>query len=56
MLQKGGPSELIGFAEFRWLEYTEAVRKVTLKKEKDMFKLAREVLKQWEKTHKIKQY
>jgi len=56
MLQRGGPSELIGFAEFKWLEYMEAVRKVTLKKEKDMFKLAREVLKQWEKTHKIKQY
>ena len=56
MLQKGGPSELIGFAEFKWLEHTEAVKKVPLKREKDMLRLSREVIKQWEKTHKIKQY
>jgi 8-oxo-dGTP pyrophosphatase MutT (NUDIX family) len=56
LLQKGGSSELIGFAEFKWLEYAEAAKKVILKREKDMFKLAREVLKQWEKTHKIKLY
>ncbi|KKS96242.1 MAG: AP4A hydrolase [Microgenomates group bacterium GW2011_GWC1_43_13] len=56
MLQKGGSSELIGFAEFKWLEYAEAVKKVPLKREKDMFRLAREVLKQWEKTHKVKLY
>jgi 8-oxo-dGTP pyrophosphatase MutT (NUDIX family) len=56
LLQKGGTSELIGFAEFKWLEYGEAVKRVILKREKDMFKLGREVLKQWEKTHKIKLY
>ena len=56
MLQKGGPSELIGFYNFKWVEYGDAIKKVTLKVEKDMFKSAREVLKQWEKTHKIKQY
>ncbi len=56
MLQKGGPSELIGFAEFKWLEHAEAVKKVPLKREKDMLRLSREVIKQWEKTHKIKQY
>jgi len=56
MLQRGGPSELIGFAEFKWLEYGEAVKKTPLKREKDMFRLSREVIKQWEKTHKIKQY
>ena len=56
LLQKGGTSELIGFVEFKWLEYAEAVKQVPLKKEKDMFKLAREVLKQWEKTHEIKLY
>jgi len=56
MLQKGGSSELIGFAEFKWLEYGEAVKRVPLKREKDMFRLGREVLKQWEKTHKIKLY
>lgn len=56
MLQRGGSSELIGFNEFKWVEYGDAVRKVVLKKEKDIFKSAREVLKLWEKTHKIKQY
>ena len=56
MLQKGGSSELIGFGEYKWVEFTDAVKKVTLRREKDMFRLAREVLKQWEKTHKIKLY
>jgi len=56
MLQKGGSSDLIGFVEFKWLEYAEAVKKVPLKREKDMFNQAREVLKLWEKTHKIKTY
>ncbi|MGA3291628.1 MAG: hypothetical protein ABSC49_00580 [Candidatus Microgenomates bacterium] len=56
MLQKGGSSELIGFYDFKWVEYGDAVKKVILKREKDMFKSAREVLKEWEKTHKIKLY
>ena len=45
---------MIGFYEFKWVEYGDAVKKVPLKKEKEMFKSAREVLKQWEKTHRIK--
>jgi 8-oxo-dGTP pyrophosphatase MutT (NUDIX family) len=56
ILQKGGPSELIGFSDFKWVEYGDAVKKVILKREKDMFKSAKEVLKEWEKTHKIKLY
>ncbi|MCX6705285.1 MAG: NUDIX domain-containing protein [Candidatus Woesebacteria bacterium] len=56
LLQKGGSSDLIGFLEFKWLEYAEAVKRVPLKREKDMFKLGREVLKLWEKTHKVKLY
>lgn len=56
LLQKGGTSDLIGFLEFKWLEYGEAVKRVPLKREKDMFKLSREVLKLWEKTHKVKLY
>jgi len=56
MLQKGGSNELIGFSKYKWLEYAEAVKKISLKREKDMFRLAREVLKLWEKTHKIQQY
>lgn len=56
MLQRGALSEMIGFNAFKWVEYGDAVRKVALKKEKDMLKSAKEVLKQWEKTHRIKQY
>jgi hypothetical protein len=56
MLQKGGPSEMIGFYEFKWMKYGDVVRKVALKKEKEIFRSAREVLKQWEKTHKVKNY
>jgi 8-oxo-dGTP pyrophosphatase MutT (NUDIX family) len=56
LLQKGGSSDLIGFFEFKWLEYAEAVKRVPLKREKDMFKLGRDVLKEWEKTHKLKLY
>ena len=56
LLQKGGSSELIGFAEFKWLEYGEAIKRVLLKREKEMFRSGREVLKLWEKTHKIKLY
>jgi 8-oxo-dGTP pyrophosphatase MutT (NUDIX family) len=56
MLQKGGSSELIGFADYKWLMYGEAVKRIPLKREKDMFRQAREVLKLWEKTHKVKLY
>jgi len=53
MLQKGGTSELIGFFEYKWMEFTDAVKKVPLKREKDMFKSGKAVLKEWEKTHKV---
>jgi 8-oxo-dGTP pyrophosphatase MutT (NUDIX family) len=53
MLQKGGPSEMIGFHEFKWFEASDVVSKLASKKEKEMFKLGREVLKEWETTHKI---
>ncbi len=55
MLQRAGGQDAIGFNDFEWLEYGKAVRKVVLKKEKDVFKSAREVLKEWEKTHNKRQ-
>ena len=55
MLQKGGSSDLIGFAEFKWQEYGDALKKLTLKREKEMLKGGRDVLKLWEKTHNKKQ-
>ncbi len=56
MLQKGGPSELIGFQAFKWLEFPDANKKLDSKKEKEMLKGAKEVLKEWETTHKVKSY
>lgn len=55
MMQKAGTGELMGFDENKWLEYGDAVKKVDLKREKDMFKNAKDVLKEWEKTHKKNQ-
>jgi 8-oxo-dGTP pyrophosphatase MutT (NUDIX family) len=54
MLQKGGSSELIGFDQFKWLDFSDALRKLGLKREKDMLKGGRDVLKEWEKTHNLK--
>jgi 8-oxo-dGTP pyrophosphatase MutT (NUDIX family) len=54
MLVKGGPSELIGFDEVKWLEYADAVKKLVNKRERDMLKGAKDVLKEWEKTHNLK--
>lgn len=54
MFQKGGPSELLGFDEVKWLEHPEALKKLAQKRDKEMLKSAKEVLKVWEKTHSLK--
>jgi 8-oxo-dGTP pyrophosphatase MutT (NUDIX family) len=54
MLQKGGSSELIGFDQFKWLDFADAAKKISIKREKDIIKEAKEVLKEWEKTHNLK--
>ncbi len=56
MLQKGGSSELIGFQNFKWMDAVNVNKKLDSKKEKEMFKSARDVLKEWETTHKVKTY
>lgn len=53
MLQKGGGNEMIGFSQFKWLQYGEAVEKAVLKRDKEMLKGGRDVLKEWEKTHRV---
>lgn len=55
MMLKAGGAEAIGFNDVQWLEYAAVVKKVSLKREKDMFKGAKDVLKEWEKTHNKKQ-
>jgi 8-oxo-dGTP pyrophosphatase MutT (NUDIX family) len=54
LLQKGGNTELIGFNQYKWLEYGDAIKKLVLKREKDMLKGGKDVLKIWEKTHSVK--
>lgn len=56
MVQKAGGSELIGFSEFKWMDFADAIKKVSLKKEKDILKDAKDVLKEWEKTHNLKKH
>lgn len=48
LMQKAG-SEIIGFEEFQWLVYEKAHKILFLKREKDMLKSAKEVLKKWER-------
>ena len=54
MFLKGGSSEMIGFHDFKWLEFSDAVKNASIKREKEMLRSAREVLKEWESTHKLK--
>lgn len=55
MLLRAGGGEAIGFGDFKWLEYGDASKKILLKREKEMLKGAKDVLKEWEKTHDKKQ-
>jgi hypothetical protein len=54
LLQKGGNTELLSFDQYKWLEYGDATKKLAIKREKDMIKGGRDVLKEWEKTHSVK--
>lgn len=51
LLVQKAASEILGFTEFKWLDYGEARNKLSLKREKDVLKSAKEVLKKWEKQH-----
>lgn len=44
--------EMIGFEKFQWAEFGKAMRELSLKREKDMLKSGKEVLKEWEKKQK----
>ena len=54
MHQKAGGVDVIGFPESKWVEYGDASKKVVSKKDKEMLKGAKDVLKEWEKTHNKK--
>jgi len=54
MLTKLASSDSIGFPEFAWLEYSQAVKRLTSKREKTMLKSATIVLKKWKKQRQKK--
>ncbi|MBI3397429.1 hypothetical protein HY045_03055 [Candidatus Woesebacteria bacterium] len=54
LVQKAGGVDILGFSDYEWQEFPKAVRKLSLKKEKQIFKDAKGVLKEWEKKHKVK--
>jgi len=54
LVYKPSAGEILGFSNYEWLEYSKAVKKLALKREKDMLKSATEVLKTWQKLHQKK--
>ncbi len=53
MMQRAG-GEVLGFSDYKWMELSRARSAVHLKREKDVFKNAKEVLKIWEKSPRNK--
>lgn len=47
-------AEVMGLGEVAWFDKEQAMKKITLKREKDMLKAASSMIKEWEKTHKKK--
>lgn len=56
MLTKSQAHEAIGFADVAWLEYKDAVKKLTSKKEQGMLKDSYEYYKAWKKDGGMKRF
>lgn len=54
MMLKAGGSEPIGFYDAKWMEFSKALKAISLKREKDILKESKKVLKLWEKEHSRK--
>lgn len=52
LIHKADSGENIGFFETAWLDYPKAVKKLTLKREKDSLSSANKILKDWLKRKK----
>ena len=53
LLFKAG-AEIMGMGEVNWFDYATASRKIKLKREKDMLKVASSMVKEWQKKRKKK--
>ncbi len=51
MIEKSG-GEIVGFKEYQWLDYAKAQKKLGSKREKDVLKEAKALLKEWLKKKK----
>ena len=47
-------AEIMGIGDYSWFDYPTAVKKIKLKKDKDMLKIANGMVKEWEKKRKKK--
>lgn len=47
-------AEVMGLGEVSWFDKEQSMKKLTLKREKDILKEANSMIKEWEKTHKKK--
>ena len=54
MMQRAKGGEILGFNDFVWLEFEKAYKKLDLKKEKEILRNSKPILKEWEKTKKHK--
>ncbi|HJX59312.1 MAG TPA: hypothetical protein VJ481_02010 [Patescibacteria group bacterium] len=54
LLVQQSAGEMIGFDKFEWLELKDVIKRVSLKREKEMYKNAKDVLKEWEKARQRK--
>ena len=54
LIHKSSAGEILGFSEYEWLENAKAIKKLALKREKGMIREAKNVLKTWEKIHKVR--
>lgn len=48
---KFSAGEILGFPDYEWIEYGKAVKKLSLKREKEMIRQAKGVLRAWERLH-----
>jgi len=51
---KASAGEILGFSNYEWLDYAKVLKKLSSKRDKEMLRKARIVLKTWKKLHEKK--
>jgi hypothetical protein len=52
MIDKSDSGESIGFDEATWMEYSQAMKKLSSKKEKEILRQSKKIYREWEKKRK----